>query len=93
MGKHPKRRARTISVWFTKCIQNTLMAAILIAALPGCAERPKNVLVPVAETSPSASKVEMLVATTRSPAAQPGEMFSGERGLAGIRRDYGVDPA
>lgn len=81
MGKYPKRRARTISVSFTKCIQNTLMAAVLIAVLPGCAERPKNVLVPVAETSPSASKVEMLVATTRSPAAEPGEMFSGERGL------------
>ena len=39
-------------------------------------------LLPVAETSPSASKVDMLVATTLSPATQPGEMFSGERGLA-----------
>ncbi|TGV62063.1 esterase, partial [Mesorhizobium sp. M00.F.Ca.ET.158.01.1.1] len=46
------------------------------------ASRPTNVLLPVAETSPSASKVEMLVATTRSRSSNPAEMFTGERGLA-----------
>jgi esterase/lipase superfamily enzyme len=39
------------------------------------------VLQPV-EAAPSASQVEMLVATTRSRAEKPGEMFSGERALA-----------
>ncbi|MBZ9605311.1 alpha/beta hydrolase [Phyllobacterium chamaecytisi] len=47
----------------------------------GCAGRPKNVLSPVADTSPSSSKVEMLVTTTRSRSSVSGQMFSGERGL------------
>lgn len=60
------------------------MVALLVAMasafiLPGCGSRATGVLVPMAETSPSASQVEMLVATTRSRAAKPGEMFSGER--------------
>ncbi|MDQ6437207.1 alpha/beta hydrolase [Mesorhizobium sp. LHD-90] len=50
--------------------------------LSGCAGRPRGVLTPVAETEPSASKVEMVVTTTRSQAGNPGEMFSGERALA-----------
>jgi esterase/lipase superfamily enzyme len=56
----------------------------------GCASRPTGVLAPVADTSPTASKVEMLVATTRSRSADPGEMFAGERGLAPAFADVTV---
>ncbi|MFI0844205.1 alpha/beta hydrolase [Mesorhizobium sp. IMUNJ 23232] len=59
-----------------------IVACVLLVGglqLSGCADRPKGVLTPVAETEPSASKVEMIVTTTRSHAANPGEMFSGER--------------
>lgn len=48
----------------------------------GCAGRPTGVLAPVADTEPTASKVDMLVSTTRGRASNPGEMFSGERALA-----------
>lgn len=50
----------------------------LMALLSACAGHPTGVLAPVA-ASPSASQVEMLVATTRSRAKSPGEMFNGER--------------
>jgi esterase/lipase superfamily enzyme len=53
--------------------------ATLALALTACASRPTGVLSPVADTAPAASKVEMLVATTRGRASKPGEMFSGER--------------
>jgi len=58
-------------------------------ALAGCGGRPTGLLVPQEAQAnalvPGASKVELLVATTRSSAeAKPGELFSGERarGLA-----------
>jgi esterase/lipase superfamily enzyme len=50
--------------------------------LTACGGRAVNVLGPVAETSPNASKVEMLVTTTRAPSLVPGEMYSGERALS-----------
>ncbi|KQV81963.1 alpha/beta hydrolase [Rhizobium sp. Root1220] len=50
--------------------------------LSGCGGHPRDVLLPVADTAPSSSKVDMLVATTRRSSTVPGEMFSGERGLA-----------
>ncbi|MFT4097540.1 MAG: alpha/beta hydrolase [Rhodoblastus sp.] len=50
----------------------------------GCGGRPTAFLVPVgvdAPMAPGASRVDMLVATTRSPdGAAPGQMFTGERG-------------
>jgi esterase/lipase superfamily enzyme len=60
--------------------------ALLIATcvvLSGCSGRPKDFLIPVDASlaPPGASKVEMLVATTRSDTgAAPGQMFTGERG-------------
>jgi esterase/lipase superfamily enzyme len=63
-------------------VQGFLLASILSVTLLGCAGRPKDVLLPVADTSPTSSKVEMLVATTRSRSSNPGEMFTGERGQA-----------
>ncbi|ANT50221.1 alpha/beta hydrolase [Mesorhizobium amorphae] len=61
---------------------NALLAFALVGLLFGCASRPTNVLLPVADTSPSSSKVEMLVTTTRARSANPAEMYTGERGIA-----------
>lgn len=53
----------------------------LAAVLAGCAGRAEGVLVPYAGEVGNTSRVDMLVATTRSPAPeQPGLMFSGGRG-------------
>ncbi|HEY8579733.1 MAG TPA: alpha/beta hydrolase [Beijerinckiaceae bacterium] len=41
-------------------------------------------MTPIPATAPGASRVEMIVATTRSDDAPPGELFSGERGV-GLR--------
>ena len=54
----------------------------LSLALMACASRPTNVLSPVADTVPSTSRIAMLVTTTRARSEKPGEMFTGERGLA-----------
>ena len=56
-----------------------LLAASLLA---GCAERPRGTLLASAEAvAPGTSRVDMLVATTRSAdGTMPGELFSGERG-------------
>lgn len=62
-------------------LSHVLLAALL-SLLLGCASRPTNVLLPVADTSPSSSKVEMLVTTTRSRSSNPAEMYTGERGIA-----------
>jgi len=60
------------------------MAACLVAALAlgSCASRATGFLEPVPATVPGASKVEMVVATTREKAHAPGEMFSGFRSPA-----------
>lgn len=61
-----------------------VLAALLLAlSLAGCAGRPDGILLPVANNVPGTSRVEMLVATTRSDVgATPGEMFNGKRGDA-----------
>lgn len=60
-----------------------LLAVTVVAAalLAGCSGRARNVLLPdQASAYPGATKVEMLVATTRSGAnALPGQVFTGER--------------
>jgi esterase/lipase superfamily enzyme len=53
---------------------------VCCAMLQACAGRPTGVLLPVEETAPGASKVNMLVATTREPDQDLGILFSGERG-------------
>jgi esterase/lipase superfamily enzyme len=50
--------------------------------LASCASTPENLFVPVSVTAPGASSVDMLVATTRRSAENPGELYSGERGNA-----------
>ncbi|KAA1177226.1 alpha/beta fold hydrolase [Rhizobium tropici] len=55
---------------------------VLFGLLYGCAGHPKDVIVPVAETAPTASKVDMLITTTRARSTVPGEMYNGERAAA-----------
>ncbi|WP_370878556.1 alpha/beta hydrolase [Pararhizobium capsulatum] len=47
-------------------------------SLTGCASRAVGVLVP-SGTASDATKVDLLVATTRAPSADPGVLFGGER--------------
>ena len=52
----------------------------LVAALAGCASRPYGGLI-IGTTAPGASRVDLLVATTRAPVNEPaGVMFGGARG-------------
>jgi esterase/lipase superfamily enzyme len=57
------------------------MAVAMGLALVSCGGRPNGVLIPVAQTAPGASVVDVLVTTTRSDEnVPPAQMFSGERG-------------
>jgi esterase/lipase superfamily enzyme len=64
--------------------------SMLLALLCGCGGHPKDVLTPVANTSPSSPKVDMLITTTRSRSTVPGEMFNGERAMAPAFADITV---
>ena len=75
---------------FLRLLEGVLLASILSGSLAACASLPKDVLLPVGDTSPTTSRVEMLVATTRSRSANPGEMFTGERGPAPAFADITV---
>jgi esterase/lipase superfamily enzyme len=57
---------------------------LLGAALAGCASNPVGVLQPVNSAAPGASRVDLLVATTRAPSPDAGVLFSGERGEASL---------
>lgn len=52
---------------------------ICLLLISGCASRPDGVLVPTGATVEGASQVDVLVATTRQPSADPGILFTGER--------------
>ncbi|MFK8253200.1 alpha/beta hydrolase [Ancylobacter terrae] len=54
--------------------------AVLGLTLAACAGTPEGVLVPVGDPVEGTSRVDMLVATTRLPSANPADMFTGERG-------------
>ena len=56
------------------------LLAVLAMGLAGCAGDVRGVLLPVAKSSPDASRVTMLVATTRASDPDEGLLFSGERG-------------
>lgn len=64
----------------TPAIRRVLAAAATTIFLAGCAGDVKGVLMPVASTVPGASKVTMLVATTRAADPDAGVLYSGERG-------------
>jgi esterase/lipase superfamily enzyme len=71
-----------------------LLAAGLCLGLAACTNL-RGVLLPVAGTVQGASTVDMLVATTRKPAADPEEFFSGSRGpeLSFARFTVSIPPA
>ncbi|MDB5649895.1 MAG: esterase, partial [Hyphomicrobiales bacterium] len=61
------------------------LALFLAFTLAACAGRPEGVLTPIGVETAGASRVDLLVASTRSDVgAKPGEMFTGERGV-GLR--------
>ena len=67
------------------CLPRTSVRAGLLmvaALLVGCASPPKGVLSPIAQSAPDATRVSILVATTRAPSDNPGLLYSGERGTA-----------
>ncbi|SEL48240.1 Esterase/lipase superfamily enzyme [Bosea lupini] len=64
----------------TPATRRVLAAAAMTIFLAGCAGDVKGVLMPVASTVPGASKVTMLVATTRAADPDAGVLYSGERG-------------
>ncbi|SFK01485.1 alpha/beta hydrolase [Methylocapsa palsarum] len=55
-----------------------LTLILVCAALVGCG-RASGVLEPIAASPPDASRVALLVATTRAPSRDPGVLFTGER--------------
>ena len=55
-----------------------VLPLFLSVALAGCANT-RGTLLPVAGAVPGASQVDMLVTTTRLPASDPKELFSGAR--------------
>lgn len=73
----------------TSLLRRVLLCALVIV-LPGCGGHPKGVLTPVADTSPQSTKVNLLITTTRSRSAVPGEMFNGERALTPAFADITV---
>lgn len=67
-----------------------VMSAARVAA--SCAGNPEGVVTPVAfsSRSPTAAKVEMLVATTRLASNNPSTLFNGERGQQPSQTDITV---
>jgi esterase/lipase superfamily enzyme len=86
------KRANTIVGRICAALPGGLKTVPLVAliAVAGCGSHPKNVLIPVADTSPQSTKVDMLVTTTRSRSSVQGEMFSGERAPAPAFADITV---
>jgi esterase/lipase superfamily enzyme len=74
---------------FLRCLKSIFVCAVLAGPV-GCGGHPKNVLIPVADSSPKSTKVDMLVTTTRSRSTIRGEMFTGERALAPAFADITV---
>ncbi|WP_173509460.1 alpha/beta hydrolase [Sinorhizobium psoraleae] len=58
--------------------RRTLLCLGLMLSVAGCGGRPVGVLVP-SGTAAGASEVDLLVATTRAPSADPGILYTGER--------------
>ncbi|WP_110032843.1 alpha/beta hydrolase [Hoeflea marina] len=54
----------------------------MVALLAACASPPEGVMGPIGAGLPDASRVSMLVATTRASSENPGLLYSGERGAS-----------
>jgi len=81
-GESPSRKpwrtrpSATISLMAT--IRSATVALALVSGT-SCASNREGALAPVPLSPPSASGIDMLVATTRQPSDQPGVLFNGER--------------
>jgi esterase/lipase superfamily enzyme len=77
---------------FGRMTTGGMVGMTALALLTGCAGRPNGVLLPIAgaEQVAGTSRVDMLVATTRKAAVDPGVLFSGERGEAVTYTDLAV---
>lgn len=60
----------------SKVLASCVAAGLLVA----CGGPRGDVFAPPGQTTTGATRIDMLVATTRDPASEPGELFSGERG-------------
>ena len=83
MTFNPDRTSRRRSLR-SICLQSARRTLCLVFALglASCDSAPENLLLPVSGTAPGASAVDVLVATTRRSATDPGDLYSGERGGA-----------
>ncbi|NVD41991.1 alpha/beta hydrolase [Ensifer sp. HO-A22] len=79
-----QRTARPYRISATYAFPRRALAFLLVLSIlaPGCATRVENVLQPPEVTARDASRVNMLVATTRKPSGSPGKLYTGERGTA-----------
>jgi len=66
-----------------RALRPSHIALLIGIALGGCAT-PTGVLEPVSAVAPDATRVDMLVATTRAESPERGVLFSGERGEASL---------
>ena len=95
MGAFEKMRwIATVPSAFVTCLDGIVVASVILIFLSACGGRPKAVLLPVSETSPVASQVNMMVVTTRERSINPGEMFTGERALepSFVAMDISIPP-
>lgn len=79
-----QRTARPDRIAATYAFPRRALASLLVLCLlaPGCATRVENVLQPPEVAARDASRVNMLVATTRKPSESPDKLYTGERGTA-----------
>ncbi len=57
-----------------------LLTPVVVSLLAGCAPPREGVLFPLRAATSDATRVDMLVATTRKPTEDPGRLYSGDRG-------------
>ncbi|OMQ42916.1 alpha/beta hydrolase [Ensifer sp. 1H6] len=83
-ARGPQRTARPYRIAAIYAFPRRALASLLVLSIlaPGCATRVENVLQPPEVAARDASRVNMLVATTRKPSESPGKLYTGERGTA-----------
>lgn len=83
-ARGPQRSARSRRIAAIYEFPPRALASLIVLSVlaSGCATRVENVLQPQQVAASDASRVNMLVATTRRPSDDPGRLYSGERGTA-----------
>jgi esterase/lipase superfamily enzyme len=61
-------------------LRMVLLTPVILSLLAGCATPRDGVLFPLRAATSDAARVDMLVATTRKPTEDPGQLYSGDRG-------------